>query len=222
MITGNLGRRGLWMALLVVGVAGVTGCTDKVKADRDRLYAENIELRQRVDSVSADLQLCQSDRDALLAKISDMDKGGSTRSAAAANTGFEQIGGITVERGSRGEITVRVPGDVLFASGQVDLKASAKSTLSQVASVLKAQYAGQTVRVEGYSDSDPIKKSKWKDNLELSLQRAAAVARHLQSQGVAKDQLYAAGFGATNFRAANDTPAGKSQNRRVEIVVVMK
>ncbi len=219
MIKGTLNRHSTWMVVLLIAAAGLTGCNNKIKAERDRLYAENIELRQQLDTANADLQACQSDRDGLLARLGDLEK--STGPAAAANTGFEQIGGISVERGAAGEITVRVPGDVLFASGKVDLKSTSRRTLAEIASVLKTQYTHQTVRVEGYTDSDPIKKSKWKDNLELSLQRAAAVARYLESQGVSKDRMYAAGFGATSFRASNATPAGKAQNRRVEIVVIM-
>ena len=109
-----------------------------------------------------------------------------------------------------------MPGDILFDSGKVDLKGSAKSTLNQIAGVIRSEYSGNTVRVEGYTDSDPIRKSKWKDNLELSLQRAAAVHRQLQSQGIAAENMYAAGFGEARQRGSKD------KSRRVEIVVVLQ
>jgi flagellar motor protein MotB len=222
MILGTR-RRGLWLAALALLAVGMTGCNDKVKAERDRLYAENTELRQRLDAADADLQSAQADRDAMMARIAALEKPATTTGAGVAmsNTGFEQIGGVSVERGSHGEVTVRVPGDVLFSSGSATVKTSAKRTLDDVASVLKRQYSGRMVRVEGYTDSDPIRKSKWKDNMELSLARAGAVVRYLTTRGVDQERLAATGYGASNFRAPNTTAAGKAQNRRVEIVVIM-
>ncbi|MCG8508124.1 MAG: OmpA family protein, partial [Rhodospirillales bacterium] len=130
-------------------------------------------------------------------------------------SGFDAIEGVETIR-SAGAITVRVPGDVLFASGKVDLKSSARQTLSRIASVIQSEYPGNMVRVEGYTDTDPIRRSNWKDNLELSLQRAAAVHRYLQSQGISADRMYAAGYGETQ-------PLGtKAQSRRVEVVVVLQ
>ncbi len=216
MIKGNLAKRSWALIALIAAATALTGC-DNYKKKYELVYAENIELRQRLDASNADLEVCQSDRDNLLAKLSDMEKmqASTVTPAAAANTGFEQIGGISVERGARGEVTVRVPGDVLFASGQVSLKSAAKNTLGQIASVLKSQYTGRTVRVEGYTDTDPIKKSKWKDNEELSTQRALAVERYLASRGVDADRMYSAGFGASKPMSS------KAKSRRVEIVVIM-
>ena len=130
------------------------------------------------------------------------------------DTGFEGIDDVTAER-SGNTVTVRVASDILFASGKVDLKSTAKRTLTDVSRVLNSEYAGKTIRVEGYTDTDPIKKSGWKDNLELSLQRSAAVHRYLQQQGIDAERMYAAGFGATN------TLGSKAASRRVEIVVVL-
>jgi flagellar motor protein MotB len=96
----------------------------------------------------------------------------------------------------------------------VTLRAAALKTLDEIAGVLKREYAGHVIRIEGYTDSDPIRRSKWKDNLELSLQRAAAVHRHLSSKGVPEENMYAAGFGAKKPQAT------KAKSRRVEIVVI--
>src|SRR5690606_7587637 len=102
-----------------------------------------------------------------------------------ANSGFSSIEGVEVARSASGrEIAVRVPGDVLFAAGKVELRSEAKKTLTEIASVIKREYSGKRIRVEGYTDTDPIKRSGWKDNLQLSAERAAAVHRHLQEQGV--------------------------------------
>jgi len=218
---GNTSRSVL-LAGLAAMLLAAGGCESKLKAENDALRVENLELRDRLDAEQAAREACDSERAALIDKVSDLESqlGQPTVATGGAATGFEGMG-LDVERGSRGEITVRVPGDVLFASGKVDLKQSSKQTLANIARVLQSEYSGNEVRIEGYTDSDPIRKSKWKDNKELSAQRALAVERYLASQGVNDERMYSAGFGEANPRASNSSAAGKAQNRRVEIVVVM-
>jgi chemotaxis protein MotB len=98
----------------------------------------------------------------------------------------------------------------------VTLKATAKKTLDQVGRRINSDYAGHMIRVEGYTDSDPIKKQKdkYKDNEELSAQRALAVERYLVGRGVASSQIYAAAFGPANPKGS------KKASRRVEIVIL--
>ena len=88
----------------------------------------------------------------------------------------DSLAGIEVTKDEKaGTVTVNVPGDVLFLSGQAELKESAKGTLNKVVSALKKDYAGKHILVQGYTDKDPISrtKDKWTDNLDLSAARAA-------------------------------------------------
>jgi len=103
----------------------------------------------------------------------------------------------------------------LFASGKVELRAEAKKTLTEIANVIKREYSGKRIRIEGYTDTDPIKRSGWKDNLQLSAERAGAVHRHLQEQGVPGESMDLVGRGQWHPRDS------KSRSRRVEIVVVV-
>ncbi len=125
------------------------------------------------------------------------------------------------ERGKFGD-RVTVGSDILFSPGKATLQRSGKRALGQILSELTNRYSGMTVRVYGYTDSDPIKKSKrlWKDNLDLSSNRAMAVVRHLKKNGVAKENIEAVGMGDSNPIASNTNKSGKARNRRVEIVVV--
>lgn len=201
--------------LAIIGFIPLAGCQNRLKMERDALYAQNQELQEDLDRARAALGGGQGDQSALLAEIEGLRAQFSAQPIAGANTAFDNIPGVEAYS-TGGTITVRVQGDILFASGKVSLKNSAKSTLNQIASVIQSEYPGNTIRVEGYTDSDPIRKSKWKDNLELSLQRAAAVHRQLQSQGIAADYMYAAGFGAARARET------KAKSRRVQIVVVLR
>jgi len=120
---------------------------------------------------------------------------------------------------SAGTITVTLPNAILFDVGKATLKRATSVELDHIRSVLESQYPGKQVDVVGHTDSDPIKKSKWKDNWELSAQRALSVVRYLIAHGFPKDKIRAVSRGETQPIASNSTASGKARNRRVEIVV---
>ncbi len=136
-------------------------------------------------------------------------------------TGFGKKYQVDVDAAA-GTVTVTLPNTILFASGKADLKKQAGSELNNIVSVLKARYEGNGIDVVGHTDTDPIKKSKWKDNWELSAQRALAVVRYLESQGIPGQRLQAVGCGEKRPVASNANRSGKAKNRRVEIVVHMR
>ena len=121
-----------------------------------------------------------------------------------------------------GTITVTLPNAILFDSGKATLKKATSVELDHIKSVLQSKYPSKRIDVVGHTDADPIKKSKWKDNWELSAQRALAVVRYLLKRGIDKDKIRAVGCGASQPIASNSTASGKAKNRRVEIVVHMK
>jgi len=121
-----------------------------------------------------------------------------------------------------GTITVTLPNTILFDSGKETLKKTTSTELTHIASVLQSQYAGRQIDVVGHTDSQPIKKSKWKDNWELSAQRALSVTRYLTQHGIAADKIRAVGRGESQPIASNTSPSGRAKNRRVEIVVHMR
>ena len=133
--------------------------------------------------------------------------------APAAAAGWERQGGVD---------WVTVGGDVLFDPGKVKLKASAHETLRLIARQIQDSYSDREIWIVGHTDSDPIKHSGWKDNLELSLNRAATVHRELTNLGVTPQRLVAGGQGEFNPKAPNSSKDGKAQNRRVQIMAILK
>jgi chemotaxis protein MotB len=109
--------------------------------------------------------------------------------------------------------------NILFDSGKADLKSAGKQTLQQIIADIRAHYADRQIWIVGHTDSDPIKHSKWKDNLELSVQRACTVFRELRGSGLDPSRMVAAGQGEYNPKAAN-TAQTKHLNRRVRIMAV--
>ena len=119
-----------------------------------------------------------------------------------------------------GELIIAIPNKILFASGKATLNSSAKSTLNKIVNVIQRDYAGRFVRVEGHTDSDPIKRSSWKDNWDLSGARARSVLLGLISAGLDANLSSFAGYGETRPKADNSSKSGKAKNRRVEVVIL--
>jgi outer membrane protein OmpA-like peptidoglycan-associated protein len=104
--------------------------------------------------------------------------------------------------------------DVLFDFNQYTLRPGAREKLAKVSGILLA-HPGLKIEVEGHTDS--VGSDDY--NQKLSEQRAAAVRDYIVQQGVDMGTVSAVGFGKTRPVASNDTPAGRQQNRRVEMVV---
>jgi outer membrane protein OmpA-like peptidoglycan-associated protein len=105
--------------------------------------------------------------------------------------------------------------DVLFDTGKATLRAGAREKLAKVAGILIA-YPDLRLSLGGHTDST----GTLSFNQQLSQQRAAAVRDYLVSQGLKSTEIVAVdGFGPSQPVASNATPAGRQQNRRVEIVV---
>ena len=123
---------------------------------------------------------------------------------------------------SKGTITVTLDNAILFDSGKAVLKRATSTELDHIYSVLRSKYSSKQVDVVGHTDTDPIKKSKWKDNWELSAQRALSVVRYLVKKGISEEKIQATGRGQSQPIASNSSSSGKAKNRRVEIVVHMR
>lgn len=104
--------------------------------------------------------------------------------------------------------------DILFASGSASLQPGARDKIRQLAGVLN-RYPRTTIQVIGHTDARGSEES----NLELSRRRAQAVAEELVAAGVSPSRITTLGRGESSPIASNDTPEGRAQNRRVEIIV---
>ncbi len=121
-----------------------------------------------------------------------------------------------------GTIRLTLSNEKLFSPGKATLKKSTIVEIDHILSVIQNQHAGRHIDIVGHTDADPIKKSSWKDNWELSTQRALAVTRYFVEHGIPEDTIRAVGCGDSRPIASNETESGKARNRRVEIIVYMK
>jgi flagellar motor protein MotB len=127
----------------------------------------------------------------------------------------KEVGDSVEVRYSKGRLSMGVDNSVTFDSGSTTLKDSSHRVLRNVANVMKERFAGRRFFIEGHTDTDPIVKSKWRDNMQLSMERADAVRRYLVQQGVPESAIAVVGYGQHEPRDGGR----KERNRRVEIVV---
>ena len=124
---------------------------------------------------------------------------------------------VTVRR-TRTYLEVEIQSDVLFASGVAVPDAKARATIAEIAAVLRTE--PNAVRVEGYTDDQPIHTVQFDSNWELSAARAASVVHVLIGGGVAPSRLAVVGYGQEQPVADNATATGRNANRRVLLVIL--
>ncbi|MEN6575833.1 MAG: OmpA family protein [Phycisphaerales bacterium] len=207
----------------LVAISLMSGCTD-YKKKYDYLNVEHQNLKGRYETLESQKQqladqiaLDQQTIDELRRQIEELNK------TPADATGFGEGYDVAFDAAA-GTITVTLANTILFDSGKASLKNATSSELDHILSVIKQKYSDKDIDVVGHTDTDPILKTKdlWKDNLELSAQRALSVARYLIDHGIAEKQVRAAACGSARPVASNANAAGKAKNRRVEIVVNMR
>jgi chemotaxis protein MotB len=125
----------------------------------------------------------------------------------------------------RDRLTINMVEKVLFDSGHAQVKPEGLKVLKQVADVLKTVNDKQ-IRIEGHTDNVPIGgklKQKFPTNWELSTARATTVVRYfIELGGVNRENFEAVGYADTRPVADNETDAGRTENRRIEIVLFPK
>lgn len=205
------------VAVVVLATVMMGGCTEPLKRENEELTRQNQDLQTELERARADLDAkeaslnrCREDLASAQNRMSGLQgELGKLREQAALPKGWEV---------KQGMVMTSLPSKVLFDSGSAKLKSGAATSLSRIQSEIARNFSGYDVYVMGHTDTDPIRKSKWKDNIELSVQRAAAVTRYLISHGMNAKQIIVSGCGEYRPVAPN-TGSGKARNRRVEFWV---
>ena len=122
-----------------------------------------------------------------------------------------------IEQSARVEprgIVLTLPGNVYFDSGHSEVKRRVRERLARIGQVL-AGASDRKILVEGHTDST----GPAKFNMRLSELRAESVKTILVENAVSPDRIETHGYASAKPVASNRTPEGRSQNRRVEVVV---
>jgi chemotaxis protein MotB len=221
--------KGIVSALCLVLAAGCGPSKDEFAtvqrdaANNKKLYEDEAEKSKAMEQKIADLE---KENAGLKQQIAESQK--KVQEAEAKSAQYEQLSSSLQEQITsgkveiselKGKMTVKLKDKVVFSSASAALTDEGKKALDAVADAFK-NLKGKSVLVAGYTDDVPVSpKSGFKDNWALSSARAQNVVRYLQSKGVPPSMLAAAGFGEFRPIAPNDTPANRSQNRRIEIAL---
>ena len=193
----------------------------QVKEDSLKLLAYDLNIQEsELSQLNNDLQA----REARVKELEDLlaQKEASVNhlknQIIMALVGFEDKG-ITVEQ-KNGRVYVSMEAELLFNSGSTAVGKEGKTAVIQLAKALEDQEE-LTILVEGHTDSDQLSgKGLYKDNWELSAERAISIVRIMASNSQLNPAtLTSAGRGEFNPIAENDTPENKAKNRRIEVIL---
>ncbi|WP_343704081.1 OmpA family protein [Chitinophaga sp.] len=122
----------------------------------------------------------------------------------------------------KGVVYISLSDKMLYKSGSYEISSTAGATLAKIAKIIK-DYKDYDVLIEGNTDNVPISKTNIRNNWDLSALRASSVVQSLQNDyGVDPKRLTAGGRGEYNPIASNADDAGKSRNRRTQIIITPK
>jgi chemotaxis protein MotB len=187
-------------------VASLRGQVADLTIIRDQLQRSGAELAQQVAEKEKELLALRSTQDELVSEL---------KNEIADKT-------VQVER-IRDQLRVDMVDEVLFDSGEATLKPAGIAVFGKIGAVL-AKAADRRVEVQGHTDNVPITGAlakRFPTNWELSAARATNVVRFLQEQAkLDPTRLSASGHAEFRPKGPNDTPAGRRQNRRIEILLI--
>ena len=199
-------RNKLWMVALALIVAlGASGC-----ATKKYVRQETGAVGTRVDEVSGQVEEAQTRLDTHERQIGETSKTAQEALQRAMDAGKLAEGKLLYE-------TVLTDDKVKFGFDTSDLSPEAEAAIDEFAGQLKGENKGVYIEIQGHTDS--VGSEKY--NEELGLLRAEAVRRYLsQKHQFPLHRMNVISYGESAAQADNSTREGRSQNRRVALVVL--
>jgi chemotaxis protein MotB len=209
-----------WSVAALLLAMGGTGCGPDPKQQKiDELTKENERLNTEKNALNQQLSDAMTHDNDSRETIDQLNRELAKLRAKPGTQATEAAGGWVA--GTNFDF-MSLPENVLFESGKATLSADGRKRLTTVAADIRAKYGDRDVYVFGHTDAQPIKKSKWKDNWELSAQRSLTVVRTLHELGIPYGQLISASCGEHRPIVADKAKADQPKNRRVEFFAVKK
>lgn len=193
------------------------------QAAEERIAHENIEkaearrlevLETQRDSARTQLSSVSNSLESTSSEL-EQERRAREKAEKEAQAALESLNRIATIRSEQDRTVISLSGEVLFETNKAALLPIAKDRLDSVAKALEAQGDDKTIEVVGYTDS----RGSDAYNEKLSRDRAESVRAYLLTQGLDGSRVAAVGRGESSPIASNDSPEGRANNRRVEIVI---
>lgn len=193
------------------------------QSERDKKSAETLAKEKRIAGLLKEMEDNKSDVEAELLKLrSQRDQANKRLDAYRAVQqrlrSLVDTGKLAV-RFRKGQMIIQLPSNVLFASGKGTLSRTGKEALGEVLQIL-LEFKDRRFQVAGHTDNVPIRSRRFKNNWQLSTARAVSVVEEMVQAGFDANNISASGFGEFDPVVSNETPEGRAQNRRIEIILV--
>ena len=184
----------------------------KCDEQQQKLDAENMAMKQRLQALGQNMASLSTDMEAAKKRMAEMQKQQEAaekraqqfRDMVAKFKSMIDAGKLQVEI-RNGLMLVKLPDNILFDPGKVDLKPAGKDAIQQVTQILSG-IEGRKFQVTGHTDNIPIKSAKFKSNWELSTARAVEVAKLMIADGMDAKRLSAALEGVLREYEARYSP----------------
>ena len=187
------------------------------EAERAREDAERAQQERAEASRSAEMALEEAEQARRLAESraseAELARREAELASQQADTLRRQLENLQLRQTESGVVVTL--GDVLFETGETDLREDAHASLVEVVDLLQTE-PDKKIRIEGHTDS--VGSADF--NLRLSEARAQSVMKALVGLGIAADRVTAVGLGEDFPIASNDTEEGRSKNRRVDVILL--
>lgn len=205
---------------------------EKLKADfdgeRSRLLSEISSLKkgyeEKINGLKSQIESLNSEI-ADLKKLNEKQRAELARMESQANELEKQLeeeikkGDIRLKK-SRNRLIINIDDRISFDSGKAELKKEVRPSLKKIREIL-AQYPEYNIIIEGHTDDVPIKTKQFRDNWQLSTERALAVLDYILEDSALKPERFSAtGCGKYRPVVPNDSKENRALNRRVDIIVV--
>lgn len=204
---------------LYIRAAGVYGIfrTDPVITTRDYLRIFSDEANLRLLEEGKVVILCDEDmiRGELIPRAERDDGYYFVRREIERELAQTETEGVGISEGGRG-VTLTIYG-IRFIADSPEILPEEEGRIAEIARTLAAANQSVTFLVEGHTASV----GRPAGELQLSIERADAIASRLQAAGISAERISTAGYGGTRPVADNSTNEGRAQNRRVEITVLL-
>jgi chemotaxis protein MotB len=193
--------------LAAIAAGSFLGCSSAQKDELAMLKEENAQLaiqrdeaRSALESSEAERRRLEEENGNLAARANELPPAVTATNVGGPAPKLDLPAGVTAEN-RNGTLVLTIEGDILFDS-------------DKVVSEIKKKYPSNQLRLAGFTDTDPIRKSGFKTNYHLGFERSFTVGQYLTTKGVEEGRIEYSSFGP------NAPKSSKKESRRVEIAIV--